>query len=615
MSEQPKSHLHAGVPTAGLMSNLSKVEKILKSLMKFVSGKKIYADNNPTLAKFAEEFHSSFREFLEKEGELVLLIEQATIKWNDEVAYENQKREDSLAFLLYRDGIGEMTITQDVSEEELDRFVDIIKQEFHSTADEEDIVTKFWKADFKSITYRVLEDYLSSEFGDSERKESDSKPSALDFDDHEVNLPSLRDVGRIIIAPNDPLDSIDVFLKNLVKKSCPTGDEAEVESTFQSIVESTLKVSDAERSLFHEQLQGENNSDAIVEFIDSIIDFTLMSSNPTAVRDVINVTTRLLEYIISEHRMTALHQTLVLIKKFEEKQSIPESVAKICDDFVEMLCEDSLLLALSKDIEESSEKTSEILEYFSLIGKKTVPLLCELLQKVNGHKTHQEICDTLISVAGDDIPAVLNRLDIDKAEVAFDAVYIIREAKLHKVSRKIRELIHYPDKRVQAEVIKYLGELQEEEVLTTLFKALEDPDKTIRIKVLEALEDKNSPPVLEKVSELAFGRDIAQRSLDEQEVIFKVLGRVGNEETVEYIGKMMEKRHLLHFGKNRENKFLAIRALENICTKSSLRLLEKLAKDTNSLVQSRAKRAWQNLRNRMQAAKEETAEGFSDHER
>ena len=143
-----------------------KVSAILQSLSKFIHGKKIYAKNNPTLEAFASEFRSGVESFFADQDELVLTIEQYAIKWFDTVVYENDKREGSLAFVLYKDGIGELTLQSTISNDELDRFVDIIKDEIHSFSSEEDVVTRLWKADFENISYRVLDEYLVGEFGE-----------------------------------------------------------------------------------------------------------------------------------------------------------------------------------------------------------------------------------------------------------------------------------------------------------------------------------------------------------------------------------------------------------------------------------------------------------------
>jgi HEAT repeat protein len=74
-------------------------------------------------------------------------------------------------------------------------------------------------------------------------------------------------------------------------------------------------------------------------------------------------------------------------------------------------------------------------------------------------------------------------------------------------------------------------------------------------------------------------------------VIFRSLGRVGDTATVERLAAMIEKKGLRLLTGNRDQKILAIRALECILDDSALVLLDRLSDDSNQLVQSRARRA------------------------
>jgi HEAT repeat protein len=93
--------------------------------------------------------------------------------------------------------------------------------------------------------------------------------------------------------------------------------------------------------------------------------------------------------------------------------------------------------------------------------------------------------------------------------------------------------------------------------------------------------------------------------MDEQEEVFVTLGRVGNAGTVGRLKKFVEKKSLIQFGKNREQKSLAIRALEHIHSPASLAQLRKMTEDTNNLVQARAKRAYDALAEAMRQKKNE----------
>ena len=146
------------------LAHLPKVQHVIKSLTKYVNGKKLYAPNNPRLIQFQQEFCDALKQFFVVDDELVLGVDQYEILWRGSRVYANDKRDDSLAFLLYKDGVGEITLHEAALAGEIDRFVQIITDDHVAgVRSEEDVVTRLWNADFDHISYRVMDDYLSSE--------------------------------------------------------------------------------------------------------------------------------------------------------------------------------------------------------------------------------------------------------------------------------------------------------------------------------------------------------------------------------------------------------------------------------------------------------------------
>jgi hypothetical protein len=590
MINNSDKHMPSMPGCEGSPDNCDRVKYVIKCLAKFISGKKIYAANHPTLAQFAQTYRDSVRDFFKAEDELVLSIDRSTIKWEDEVVYENDKREESLAFLLYRDGVGEIAISGDVPDEELDRLGGILTDESHQGTDEQDIVTRLWQEDFEFISYRVLEDYLTSELTEEELEELKEKQKSLGIDDHPENGPSLEDKGRVIIEPDDPITSLEENLRYMAKMQWPCDSEEQKEEAFQKIAVELLTVSKQELAKYHSQLRNESESESLVTFMGEVIEFTLIKGNPKAVRDVVNICQRIIDYIIEKKRIKALTGALELIREFINRDSAPEDVAVVFRGFKRQLCDKALLTSLVEEMNEHADD-KDILDFLSLVGHKTIPYLCDILRKVEDKKDHQNICKALVAMAGEDLAQLFEHLDIDNAQIALDTVYILQISKLKTLSPKIKELIHYPDRRVKAEVISHLAEIDGDEAESLLFTALEDSDQTVRIRAVGALGEKNSPVARDKITSIAFSKELGHKNLEEQEAIFSALGRIGNKATLNRIEKMLRKKHLLHPSKSRETKMLAIRALDNLSEEAAVSLLEKLADDANDAVRRRAQLA------------------------
>jgi hypothetical protein len=456
----------------------------------------------------------------------------------------------------------------------------------------------------------VLDDYLSVEYAEARPGEKDAPDTGTI--DHPEMLPSLADKGRVIVQRTDPLESIDGYLKNLIMRTCTSSEKTEQEAYFQSMVGSFFTVGSEEIAIYQEQLRQESQEDNLSSFVETVLVFTLLHDNPSAVRDVTGVIERIVEYAVADISPHTLRRIIALVNDFKQEQQLPESVVAFCDRIIAKVSEVSVIQALGERLKFWNNDTEEILEYFTAVGRPVVNPLLIVLHNVEGDKLHKKICDVLITVAGDDITDVIEMLDIDNSEVAYDAVYIANRIGMVKMTPKIKELLFYPDLNVKEEILKLVARVDDPSSVELLLGAMTDENKQIRIHAMEAAAKKDDPRVLERLTEVAFSKELSERVSDEQELIFQVLGQIGDAGTVEELKKFVEKKSIPYFGKSRENKFLAIRALENIKSPASLNLLKKLAGDSNEVVKKMAERSLETLQKAMREERAKRSPGGQD---
>lgn len=583
--------------TGDELAHLPRVQHVIKSLAKYVNGKKLYAANNPRLAQFQDEFRSALEEFFRVEGELVLTIDQYAILWHGEKVYESDKRDESLAFLLYKDGVGEVTLRETALETEVDRFVQIVAEEYLSShRGEEDVVTKLWNADFDHISYRVMDDYLASNLeSDDEDGESQSE-----LPDQAELLPSLSDKGRVIVKPSDPMETIDAYLKQLIMANCKASSDVEREDYFQSMVASFFALDDDEVARYHQEREREVRADSLVSFAETIFVFTLLQDNPSAVRDVSGILERMVDYIVTDRDAHALGRSLRLIRDFRASQSdLGDGVEALCAKLERKMTDPSLVRSFEEQLDLWAPGTEDVLAYFAAVGPPVIEPLLKILHRVEGGRLHREICNVLIQTAGDEIERVLDKMDIDNPKVAADAVLIAGKIGVKRLTPRIQELLYYPDRKVKEDMIALVGAMDDPGVPELLMGAISDSDKAIRCKAMQVGAARGFPQVVRHLNALAFGKDLYDKAPDEQETIFKALGVVGDAVTVEHLRKFVEKHHFMKLARKRDNKALAIRALEYIQEPSAVDLLQKLSRDSNETVRTRAVRALGALRSRM----------------
>jgi HEAT repeat protein len=238
----------------------------------------------------------------------------------------------------------------------------------------------------------------------------------------------------------------------------------------------------------------------------------------------------------------------------------------------------------------SEEEMEDAFAYFEAVGANAIPTIRKILEENSDPRLHRKARDTLVRVAGTALPEVIAGLNIDKPHVARDVIALCKAAKFSEIPQVIKELIYYPDDHVRREAIHFLAGFGTREALELLVKLLDDADKGIRLKALAVVSEVDAPVVKERVVEIAFGKEFAQREFDEQVEIFKALGKIAGDSALPKLKQSVGKRTFLGIGKRHkhENKLLAIEALEQIDKPVAKRMLGDLANDSDNAVSSRA---------------------------
>ena len=592
------TNTNATVEAQAPPEHVAAAEQVLKALTKLVAGRKIYAANNPRLEQFRHDLGTSMRRFFEFEDELVLEIDQFVIRWSDSIVYENPRREESLAFLLFKDGIGEITFHPKSVGQEVNRLVEMLADELHSLGGDEDIVTRLWNANFEYIGHRVLDDYLAEQFGTGSTDAASEARSDETSDHAELlpDLPSFTEKGRVIVDQTATLGSIDTYMRGLATQHHHQGDAAAAEASYQRTLRSCFNVTGEETALYRTELEHEKTEDGIASFTEAIIVFTLMV-DPTAVRDVVTVLERLIEYALHEKSPATLERVVRLVKEFRAREDLTDNVRQYCDRELARLA-DPELVALFLGGAGADARADAGVSYATAVGAPALDALVKTLHHADGPVVHKRICDAILAIAGEspqDVIDIIDRLDVDHPEEAIDAVYLAKALKVKALTPRLRELVFYPDARVKLEMLGMVAADDDDDATQLLLQSLGDLDKRVRVRVLEALAARSEPKVREKLTEMAFGKDLAERAPDEQEAIFKTLGSVGDTHTVDQLRSLLEKRKLINLGKGNDSKLLAIKALERIRERAALDLLTRLCEDSSEAVRLRAQHAKEHL--------------------
>jgi len=573
---------------------VEQVRAIFAALSKYLNAKTIYADNSPMVGSFGEAFRRALRDCLKAEKQLSLSIEQYQIKWHGEIVYDNREKKDSLAFLLYKDGVGEITFNEAVKPDELEQFVELVKGEICSSSPNLDIVSRLWQAEFTEITYRVFDECADGKSGSGRGSGSDTGEQQLRVNDH-PNLQEEERRGRGNSAPIERSnETLGQHLRALIERDHPGAGAPERERHLQQLLESLFTMRPEELASWHQRAAGFHDKNKLLWLLSALLEFTRLQRPAPVVQDVIDIIDRLVRSIAEDADIPTLVALLELLKKTEADDGEPAPGFETLPQRIRReLTSTSFLLALGKKVGRSRTDTKEILAYFRSIGTNAVPALRDILASSTDPSIHAEACDALVAIAREYITPIIEDLKPDNPLEAQDAIRLLRRCATGEVPPVIEKYLASPLPQARAGAAGYLAQVGTDEAAQFLCRLLADGDADVRIDTLAAIEELRIPSLAARVTSMCFEEDLSAKSMKELERLFRTAGKIAGESILPRIRSMAASRGFFRKAgsRARQNKLLAVTALRCIPGQESRDTLDKLARDRDKLVRSMAQRA------------------------
>ena len=101
------------------------VRELMHLLVKAQKAQRLYDGKNAISEKLETDLFNRLSEFLESDGDINLVVLEFHLKFEDELVYDTHDRNDSLAFLLYRDGIRRLSFHPGLEPEEAPSIPDL----------------------------------------------------------------------------------------------------------------------------------------------------------------------------------------------------------------------------------------------------------------------------------------------------------------------------------------------------------------------------------------------------------------------------------------------------------------------------------------------------------
>ena len=544
----------------------SQITELLSLMTKGVRATQLYLPNNPVYQRAVDNVRGGFKQIFQSVEELQLQVTEGELKWEDETVYSHDNKGESLAWLLYKDGIRSLTFKNGVEGEELPKFLRILHQARTLQADAaDDILTLLWEQDFQYIahTFRELlsENAVPIEAGEPipEVTKSDVVTYA-----HEEAPP--RPKGMVSI---EDFDTTLYFL-----------DEKEI-------------------AYIHSEVDREYSQDLRGNVIAMLFDLLELQTYGTVRAELISILENLIPYLLGagDFRSVAyiLRETRVILQRAREliaehKQSL--------EALPNRLSQPEALSQLLQSLDEATVHPTEdeLSGLFQELRPEALMTLMGWVPRLSNERVKGLVVSSAEQLAQANAPEVLKALASEDGDTQLEMVKLAGRLKLAGAPEGMGRLLEIGERPLKLAVVEALTAIGSPSAMRVMERAIEDADRDVRIAGVKFLAAKGHRNAFKQIDAAVNGSKLKDSDLTEKMAFFEAYGAMAGAAGVTPLARMLLSRPtLLGRGEGSETRACAAMALGKIKTPEARNALERAKDDKEALVRNAVSRALREL--------------------
>ena len=151
------------------------IENLMQVMLKGLRAIQLYLPNNPVYQQAVQNVRAAFAPVWEELDALPLSVTETEFLWEGRPVLSQETKNESVAWLLHKDGIRALTLSPGVEEEEVVRFLSVVQKVRTLPPEaEDDLLTLLWEEDFQHVHYSFVE--LGEDVPPLERDEDKPPP-------------------------------------------------------------------------------------------------------------------------------------------------------------------------------------------------------------------------------------------------------------------------------------------------------------------------------------------------------------------------------------------------------------------------------------------------------
>lgn len=537
----------------------------MQVLSKGMRATQLYLPNNPVYQRALDNIKAQFRHIWQATDDLVFDVGETGLRWEDTVVYNQEQKNESIAWTLFKDGVRSLTFKPGVEENEMVRFLAVLHKAKNLAADApDDLLTLLWAEDFQFVAYTFRE--LASE-------------NAVPIEAGET-IPAA--------SPGD--------VRQAVQEEAPPKREGLV--SIDDFDTTLYFLEDKEVGYLQKEIEREYSQDLRRNVLAMLFDLLELQTYGTVRAELISILENFIPYLLgaADFRSVAfiLRETRVILQRAREL--IPEH-RQTLESLPARLSQTDALAQLLQSLDEAAVHPTEeeLSELFQELRPDALPTLMSWLPRLTNERVKELVQRAAARLAQAHSAEVLKALANTDPNAQLEMVRLAGRLKLPGAPDGMANLLETGDRTLKLAVVEALIAIASPNALRVLEKAVEDGDRDVRIAAVKFLAQRGHRNAFARVEGAVVGGKLKAADLSEKMAFFEAYGSLAGAGAIPGLEKMLISKGLLARKEDPETRACAAMALGKIRSPEARAVLEKAAQDKEPLVRNAVNRALREL--------------------
>jgi len=533
----------------------------MQVLSKGIRATQLYLPNNPVYQRAVDNIRAAFRQIWQATDDLVFDVGETELRWEDNVVYSQDQRNESIAWTLFKDGVRSLTFRPGVEETEIVRFLGVLQQARNLQADApDDLLTLLWAQDFQFVAYTFRE-LVSENAVPIEKGETipSTPPSQIQHRVEEEAPPKREGLVSI-----DDFDTTLYFLE------------------------------DNEIDYLKKDVDREYSQDLRRNVLSMLFDLLELQTYGTVRAELISIVENFIPYLLGagDFRSVAyiLRETRAILQRARE--IIPEH-RKTLEGLPGRLSQRDALSQLLQSLDEAAMHPTEeeLAELFQELSPEALPTLMGWIAKLHNERVRDLVQAAAARLAQANAGEVLKALGSEDSAAQLEMVKLAGRLKLPGAPDGMEPLLASGDRALKLAVVEALTAIASPSALRLLERAIDDGDRDVRIAAVRFLASRGYRNAAARVEAIVGGSKLRNADLTEKMAFFEAYGALVGAKGIAALDKLLVAKGLLGKREDPETRACAAMALGKIRTPEARAVLERASQDKEPLVRNAVTRA------------------------